>query len=239
MHLFWFASSKSINPFRCNMQLIIIDFVIDSSEYKSQPQTRNHSVYQKMIKLKCGNVTRLFLCVYLELMNIQVDDLELKPFRKSLILCCIDYAICTSVHLWSFELLKKNLQNWQSRTSTSNRICLQKIWKLQENDRSIFRMPCCQSDEETNRWIHNQYEENQYKNTNHFRRFKKSGWILFWERLSQFEIFWTNRNRDQCSDEIIGKTSNQQSGRWIYWQNQYLPLEKCPRSQCTNKNCWI
>ena len=38
---------------------------------------------KEMIKLKCGNVTRLFLCVYLEIMNIQVDELQLKPFRKS------------------------------------------------------------------------------------------------------------------------------------------------------------
>ena len=38
---------------------------------------------KEMIKLKCGNVTRLFLCVYLEIMNIPLDALELKPFRKS------------------------------------------------------------------------------------------------------------------------------------------------------------
>ena len=57
-----------------------------------------------MIKLKCGNVTRLFLCVYLEIMNIQVDDLELKPFRKSSILCCIDYALCSPVHLITYPI---------------------------------------------------------------------------------------------------------------------------------------
>ena len=43
---------------------------------------------KKMIKLKCGNVTRLFLCVYLEIMNIQVEDLELKPFRKGSMFIC-------------------------------------------------------------------------------------------------------------------------------------------------------
>ena len=38
-------------------------------------------------------------------MNIQVDDLELKPFRKSLILlCCIEYAVCTPVHLITYPI---------------------------------------------------------------------------------------------------------------------------------------
>ena len=35
-----------------------------------------------MKKLKLGTIPRLFLCVYLELMNITVDDLELTPFRN-------------------------------------------------------------------------------------------------------------------------------------------------------------
>ena len=87
-------------------------------EYKSQQRIRKRSVYQKllaeMIKLKCGNVTRLFLCVYLELMNVPIDNLELKPFRKSLMccreyarmytcpfvhLCCKEYTICKNIHL--------------------------------------------------------------------------------------------------------------------------------------------
>ena len=56
-----------------------------------------------MIKLKCGNVTRLFLCVYLELMNIQVDDLQLKPFRKSSIYAAQNMQ-CTNVHLFIYAI---------------------------------------------------------------------------------------------------------------------------------------
>ena len=60
---------------------------IDFSEYKSPTQTLKCSVYQnwdfKMIKLKLGNISRLFLCVYLEILNIQIDELQPKPFRKS------------------------------------------------------------------------------------------------------------------------------------------------------------
>ena len=94
----WMQSLNQYSRIDCKNSLLIF------SEYKSQSRLRNRSVYQKlwaeMIKLKCGNVTRLFLCVYLEIMNIQVDDLELKPFRKNLILlCCIVYAIRKNVHV--------------------------------------------------------------------------------------------------------------------------------------------
>ena len=41
----------------------------------------------KMIKLKFGVIPRLFLCVYLELMNITVDEMQLTPFRKSSRFC--------------------------------------------------------------------------------------------------------------------------------------------------------
>ena len=50
--------------------------------YKSDLKSQSVRI-EIMIKLKLGTIPRLFLCVYLEIMNIQLDELELKPFRQS------------------------------------------------------------------------------------------------------------------------------------------------------------
>ena len=50
--------------------------------YKSDQDSEMLSLSEKMIKLKLGTIPRLFLCVYLELLNLSVDDLQLERFRK-------------------------------------------------------------------------------------------------------------------------------------------------------------
>ena len=65
-----------------------ITFHIDFSSIKVKLRLEKSQNREfKMIKLKFGVIPRLFLCVYLELMNITVDEMQLTPFRKSSRFC--------------------------------------------------------------------------------------------------------------------------------------------------------
>ena len=69
---------------RLIMGYFTITFHIDFLSIKVKLRLeKSHNRDFKMIKLKFGTIPRLFLCVYLELMNITVDEMQLTPFRKS------------------------------------------------------------------------------------------------------------------------------------------------------------